>query len=117
MERSDEANETTANSDTPVNIQQQRQFTMQRMIEAILHAVQCRNANCIFKNCSPCKRLIQHAKECTKTSRNQCALCSKILSPIWIHSKTCTDQNCPVRRKIFYLIFIMNQLFLVTILC
>jgi E1A/CREB-binding protein len=99
MERSDEANETTANSDTPVNTQQQKQLTMQRMLEAIRHAVQCRNANCIFKNCVPCKRLIQHAKECTKPSRNQCPLCNKIVLPIWFHAKTCTDHNCPVRRK------------------
>lgn len=103
MERSDEANDTTANADNAANIQQQRQITMQRMVETIRHAVQCRNANCIFKNCSPCKRLIQHTRECTKASRTQCQLCNKILSPIWFHAKTCTDQNCLVRRKTFVL--------------
>ena len=96
MERSDEANETAANSDTSVNTQQIRQQTMQRMVEAIRHAAQCRNANCIFKNCAPCKRLIQHAKECNKASRNQCPLCNKLLSPLWYHAKMCTDQNCPL---------------------
>jgi E1A/CREB-binding protein len=103
MERTDDTNETTTNSDTQLNIQQQRQITMQKMLDAIRHAVQCRNANCIFKNCSPCKRLLLHAKECTKASRNQCPLCNKLLSPIWFHTKTCTDQHCPVCIRRFLL--------------
>ncbi|CAF1106206.1 unnamed protein product [Rotaria sordida] len=94
MERSDDTNETKTNSDTTINIQQQRQLTMQRMLDAIRHAVQCRNANCIYKNCAVCKRLLQHTKECTKASRSQCQHCNKFLSPIWLHAKTCTDQNC-----------------------
>lgn len=96
MERSDDPSETPASSDTPLSIQQQRQVNMQRTLDAIRHAVQCRNANCIMKNCAPCQRLIQHAKECTKASRNQCSLCNKLVTPIWYHAKTCTDQNCPV---------------------
>ncbi|CAF3707592.1 unnamed protein product [Rotaria sp. Silwood1] len=96
MERTDDTNETPTSSDTPLNIQQQKQITMQRMLDAIRHAVQCRNANCIYKNCAPCQRLLQHAKECTKASRNQCQLCNKLLSPIWFHAKTCNDQNCPL---------------------
>jgi aspartate carbamoyltransferase regulatory subunit len=96
MERSDETNETATNSDTPINIQQQKQLTMQRMLDAIRHAVQCRNANCIYKNCSPCKKFIQHTKECTEASRSQCPVCNKLLSPIWFHAKTCSDQSCPV---------------------
>jgi len=105
MERTDDTNETPTSSDTPLNIQQQRQVTMQRMLDAIRHAVQCRNANCIFKNCAPCQRLIQHTKECTKASRNQCPLCNKLLSPLWFHAKTCTDQNCPVSGNVFCFCF------------
>ncbi|UJR31544.1 hypothetical protein I4U23_019032 [Adineta vaga] len=96
MERSDDTNETTTNSDTPVNTTQQKQVTMQKMLDAIRHAIQCRNANCIYKHCSPCKRLLQHTRECTKILRNQCPLCSKILTPVWFHAKTCVDQHCPL---------------------
>ncbi|CAF0772590.1 unnamed protein product [Adineta steineri] len=96
MDRLDEINQTTTNSDTPMNLQQQRQATMQKMVDAIRHAIQCRNANCIFKNCSPCKRLLQHVNDCTKLARNQCQHCSKLLAPIWFHTKTCTDQHCPL---------------------
>ncbi|CAF3278892.1 unnamed protein product [Rotaria socialis] len=96
MERSDDASEAKGNADTTVNIQQQRQLAMQRTLDAIRHAVNCRNANCIFKNCAVCKRLLQHAKECTKASRNQCQLCNKVFSPIWLHAKTCADQTCPL---------------------
>ena len=96
MDRADDSNEATTNSDTPLNTQQQRVITMQKMVDAIRHALQCRNANCIYKNCSPCKRLIQHTKECTKTLRGQCSLCNKIITPIWFHAKSCVDQHCPV---------------------
>ncbi|CAF1259811.1 unnamed protein product [Adineta ricciae] len=96
MDRADDSNEATTNSDTPLNTQQQRMITMQKMVDAIRHALQCRNANCIYKNCSPCKRLIQHTKECTKTLRGQCTLCNKIITPIWFHAKSCVDQHCPI---------------------
>lgn len=96
MERTDETSGTTTNSDTPLNIQQQRQMAMQRMLDAVRHAVQCRNANCIFKDCAPCQRLLQHARDCPKGPKNQCTLCNKLITPIWAHAKTCTDPNCPV---------------------
>ncbi|CAF5090925.1 unnamed protein product [Rotaria sp. Silwood1] len=99
-ERSDDTNEMKTNSDTTINIQQQRQLTMQRMLDAIRYAIQCRNANCIFKNCSLCKRLLQCTKKWTKASRSQRQSCNKFLSPIWLHAKTCTDQNCLVCTKI-----------------
>lgn len=98
MESTDDAHEASNSSDTPVNMQQQRQLTMQRMLDAIRHAVQCRNANCLSKNCTQCKLLLKHAKDCTKASRNQCAFCNKLIAPIWVHAKTCSDQNCVVRR-------------------
>ncbi len=111
MERTDDSSEVPTSSDAPLNIQQQRQLHMQRMLDAIRHAIQCRNANCIIKSCVPCQRLIQHSKDCTKASRNQCPLCSKILTPIWTHAKTCTDQNCPVRSEDCWLRFFITMLF------
>ena len=98
MDRSDESNQAASNPDAAINLQQQRQATMQRMLDAIRHAIQCRNANCLTKNCSQCKLLIKHTRECNKASRNQCALCNKLFTPIWHHAKTCVDPTCSVRR-------------------
>jgi E1A/CREB-binding protein len=98
MDRTDDSNETANNADTAINAQQQRQLTMQRMLDAIRHAIQCRNANCLNKTCSQCKILLKHNNDCTKVSRNQCTLCSKLILPIWFHAKTCSDQSCPVCR-------------------
>jgi E1A/CREB-binding protein len=71
------------------------------LIDTIRHAIQCQNKNCTFDNCALCKQLNQHRKSCTKVPRKQCSYCKRFLSPIWIHAKTCTDQNCRVRRKVF----------------
>lgn len=96
MERTDDNNDTSNNNDTPVNIQQQRLLTMQRTLELIRHAIQCRNANCLNKNCAQCKILLKHSEECNKALRNQCSLCSRLLPTIWLHAKSCTDQTCLV---------------------
>ena len=106
MERTDDANEAAANSDTPLSTQQQKQATMQKMLDTIRHAIQCRNANCIIKNCLPCKRFVQHTRDCTKASRNQCPNCNKILAPIWFHAKTCVDQHSVSIRRLNGTMFI-----------
>ena len=119
MERTDDAQETATSADTPVNQQQQKQATLQRMVDAIRHAVQCRNANCFVKTCATCQRLLQHVKDCPKGTKNNCTVCNKLASPMWFHAKICTDQNCIVseskrRRRTSF----DERLFhLVTLLC
>lgn len=96
VKRTDDSQEASNNSETTVNIQQQRQLAMQRMVEAITHAVQCRNANCLRKHCNQCKMILKHSAECTKPNRQQCNVCNKLYRPIWFHAKTCVDSTCPV---------------------
>ena len=101
MDRSDDPRESKNNNETPANLQQQRQMTLQRMVDVIRHAVQCRNANCLLRTCNQCKILLKHEKECPKQGRQPCPLCKKLEVPIWYHAKTCVDPACPVCRKIF----------------
>jgi len=68
---------------------------MQRCIEALLHAVNCRNANCVNRSCFRYKRVIQHTKEC-KGKNSQCNVCKQVIFLCWYHAKSCNDQNCQV---------------------
>ena len=84
-----------SNDKSLASSQLQRQQSMQRCIEALLHAVNCRNANCVNRSCFRYKRVIQHTKEC-KGKNSQCNVCKQVIFLCWYHAKSCNDQNCQV---------------------
>jgi len=83
------------NGKSMASSQLQRQQSMQRCIEALLHAVNCRNANCVNRSCFRYKRVIQHTKEC-KGKNSQCNVCKQVIFLCWYHAKSCMEQNCQV---------------------
>ena len=88
-------NSSNANGKSMATSQLQRQQSMQRCIDALLHAVNCRNANCFNRSCFRYKRVIQHTKEC-KGKNSQCNICKQVIFLCWYHAKSCMDQNCQV---------------------
>jgi E1A/CREB-binding protein len=88
-------NSLNSNDKSLASSQAQRQQSMQRCIEALLHAVNCRNANCVNRSCFRYKRVIQHTKEC-KGKNSQCNVCKQVIFLCWYHAKSCNDQNCQV---------------------
>ncbi len=88
-------NSSNPNGKSLASSQLQRQQSMQRCIEALLHAVNCRNANCVNRSCFRYKRVIQHTKEC-KGKNNQCNVCKQVIFLCWYHAKSCNEQNCQV---------------------
>ena len=90
-----EHNSMNSNGKSVASSQLQRQQSMQRCIEALLHAVNCRNANCVNRSCFRYKRVIQHTKEC-KGKNSQCNVCKQVIFLCWYHAKTCMEQNCQV---------------------
>ncbi|CAF3835650.1 unnamed protein product [Rotaria magnacalcarata] len=88
-------NSSNPNGKSLATSQLQRQQSMQRCIEALLHAVNCRNANCVNRSCFRYKRVIQHTKDC-KGKNSQCNVCKQVIFLCWYHAKTCMDQNCQV---------------------
>ncbi|CAF3311699.1 unnamed protein product [Rotaria socialis] len=90
-----EQNSLNSNDKSIASPQLQRQQSMQRCIEALLHAVNCRNANCVNRSCFRYKRVIQHTKEC-KGKNSQCNVCKQVIFLCWYHAKSCMDLNCQV---------------------
>jgi E1A/CREB-binding protein len=88
-------NSSNPNGKSMASSQLQRQQSMQRCIEALLHAVNCRNANCVNRSCFRYKRVIQHTKEC-KGKNSQCNVCKQVIFLCWYHAKSCMDQHCQV---------------------
>ncbi|CAF3683323.1 unnamed protein product [Rotaria sp. Silwood1] len=90
-----EHNSLNSNDKSIASPQLQRQQSMQRCIEALLHAVNCRNANCVNRSCFRYKRVIQHTKEC-KGKNSQCNVCKQVIFLCWYHAKSCNELNCQV---------------------
>lgn len=76
------------------HLQYSRQQSIEQCIEIMLHAVNCRNANCSsYPGCQKMKLVVQHIKQCSKTSA-VCQICRQINMLCHPHARICTDPNC-----------------------
>ena len=64
---------------------------IQRVIQFLVHAAQCRDKNCKSPTCAKMKRIMFHVRGC-----KQCGVCRQFLSLCLHHAKTCKSSNCPV---------------------
>jgi len=62
---SDDAHSDASGQQTPA---EQRRLNMQRCIQSLEHACQCRDANCRLPACQKMKRVVNHTRTC-KVSR------------------------------------------------
>lgn len=82
-----------------------RRLSIQRCIQSLVHACQCRDANCRLPSCHKMKRVVQHAKSCKRKSNQQggaqpqapgCPICKQLIALCCYHAKHCTEGKCPV---------------------
>lgn len=73
-----------------------RAAQIERTMELLIHACNCRDPKCDNSNCPKIKHLLKHAFSCTIKSAGGCQLCRKTWTLLQIHSKQCMDDNCPV---------------------
>ncbi|CAH8549489.1 unnamed protein product [Heterobilharzia americana] len=73
-----------------------RRSSIEGCIRSLLHACQCRDANCRMQTCAQMKRVLCHTRNCTKKATNSCLLCRQLLSLLWHHARCCEESKCPV---------------------
>ncbi|VEL37511.1 unnamed protein product, partial [Protopolystoma xenopodis] len=73
-----------------------RRNSIERCIKSLVHACQCRDANCRMQTCTQMKRVLCHARSCTKKATGQCVLCKQLLSLCWHHARCCEETKCSV---------------------
>uniref|UniRef100_A0AA85KJY4 histone acetyltransferase n=1 Tax=Trichobilharzia regenti TaxID=157069 RepID=A0AA85KJY4_TRIRE len=73
-----------------------RRSSVEGCIRSLLHACQCRDANCRMQTCAQMKRVLCHTRNCTKKATNSCLLCRQLLSLLWHHARCCEESKCPV---------------------
>lgn len=79
------------------NPQEARKQSIQRCIHSLVHACQCRDANCRLPSCQKMKRVVTHTKNCKRKTNGGCPICKQLIALCCYHAKHCLDGNkCPV---------------------
>lgn len=76
--------------------QESRRLSIQRCIQSLVHACQCRNANCALPSCQKMKRVVQHTKGCKRKTNGGCPVCKQLIALCCYHAKHCQENKCPV---------------------
>ncbi|XP_056442784.1 histone lysine acetyltransferase CREBBP isoform X3 [Gadus chalcogrammus] len=76
--------------------QESRRLSIQRCIQSLVHACQCRNANCSLPSCQKMKRVVQHTKVCKRKTNGGCPVCKQLIALCCYHAKHCQENKCPV---------------------
>ncbi|KAF5888881.1 histone acetyltransferase [Clarias magur] len=86
-------NQATAATQNPGD---SRRLSIQRCIQSLVHACQCRNANCSLPSCQKMKRVVQHTKGCKRKTNGGCPICKQLIALCCYHAKHCQENKCPV---------------------
>ena len=78
------------------NPQDNKRFAIQRCIQSLVHACQCRDANCRLPSCHKMKRVVSHTKQCKRKSNGGCPICKQLIALCCYHAKMCQEAKCPV---------------------
>ncbi|PIC38859.1 hypothetical protein B9Z55_010734 [Caenorhabditis nigoni] len=73
-----------------------RYESIQRCIASLVHACQCRDANCRRMSCHKMKRVVQHTKLCKKRISGTCPVCKQLIALCCYHAKHCNRDGCTV---------------------
>nr|XP_057905325.1 CREB binding protein b isoform X2 [Doryrhamphus excisus] len=86
----------TQNAEASKSPQESRRLSIQRCIQSLVHACQCRNANCSLPSCQKMKRVVQHTKGCKRKTNGGCPVCKQLIALCCYHAKHCQENKCPV---------------------
>nr|KAF6360201.1 hypothetical protein mMyoMyo1_011153 [Myotis myotis] len=73
----------------------QRQ-AIQRCIQSLRHACQCRHANCLQPSCQKMRWVVQHTKGCQRKTNEGCGVCKQFIALCCYHAKHCQENTCPI---------------------
>lgn len=69
--------------------QEARKESIKRCIQSLIHACQCRDANCRNASCHRMKRVVQHTKACKMKVNGHCPICKQLIALCFYHAKHC----------------------------
>lgn len=75
-----------------------RRKAMQESMRLLVHASECRDAECKIPHCMKIKGAFRHAFNCKVKVTGGCPNCRRLWYFLHAHSQICTRANCPVPR-------------------
>lgn len=88
--------ESSPSDQKQANPQEVRKLSIQRCIQSLVHACQCRDANCRLPSCQKMKRVVTHTKICKRKTNGGCPICKQLIALCCYHAKHCQETKCPV---------------------
>eukprot|EP00731_Ephydatia_muelleri_P030521 Em0022g35a len=85
-----------AQPQVPQNPAEARKQSIQKCIQYLLHACQCKDAQCKLPGCVKIKRILKHTRDCKLRQLGNCTVCKQFLVLCYTHAKSCNEQSCPV---------------------
>ncbi|XP_062110978.1 histone acetyltransferase HAC1-like isoform X2 [Humulus lupulus] len=88
-------------ADRDAQNQEARQLRVQqlrKMLDLLVHASQCRSAQCQYPNCRKVKGLFRHGIQCTTRASGGCVLCKRMWYLLQLHARACKESKCHVPR-------------------
>ena len=80
---------------SPSSQQARKNASIQKAIESLIHASQCRNMQCKIPSCIRIKRVLRHTKDCRLRAMGApCHICKQLLFLVFSHAKNCKETNC-----------------------
>jgi hypothetical protein len=89
-------------AETDVDVQknrEERSRTIKAHLELLAHAASCEGPpSCTLNNCPRMKKLFEHVSTCKETPKKNCKICSRILTLLTVHARSCNvrDGSCPL---------------------
>lgn len=80
----------------PQSIAEEQKKCIERCIVSLTHACRCQDKQCCQSSCLKIKRIVEHAKICTRKHTGDCQVCKKLITLCYYHAKYCNETNCLV---------------------
>lgn len=80
----------------PQNPHEARKQSIQKCIQSLVHACQCRDMTCKLQSCIKMKRVIRHTRDCRLRNNGNCSICKQFVALCLFHARSCNENQCSV---------------------
>ena len=70
--------------------------SIQKCIQSLVHACQCRDMTCKLQSCIKMKRVIRHTRDCRLRNNGNCSICKQFVALCLFHARNCNESQCLV---------------------
>ena len=88
--------DTQTEPQVPQNRHEARKQSIQKLIQSLVHACQCRDMTCDLQSCIKMKRVIRHTRDCRLRNNGNCSICKQFVALCLFHARNCNESQCSV---------------------